>query len=71
MREISASEARTHLPQLLDNVNGRAITCLVPDSHSRQTEIDDAIDSIEAFRKQTGKLTLDEILSARPNGHQC
>jgi prevent-host-death family protein len=79
MREIQASEAKTHLPQLLDDVergetvvitrHGRAIARIVPEAHRRQVEIDRAIESIKALRQRTGKITLDELLSARHEGH--
>jgi prevent-host-death family protein len=79
MREIQASEAKTHLPELLDDVergetvvitrHGRAIARIVPEAHRRQAEIDRAIESIRALRQRTGKITLDELLSARHEGH--
>jgi len=56
MREIQASEAKTRLPQLLDDVergetvvitrHGRAIARIVPEAHLRQAEIDKAIENI-------------------------
>jgi prevent-host-death family protein len=80
MREIQASEAKTHLPQLLDDVergetivitrHGRAIARLVPEAHRRREEIDRAIQSIRALRPHTGKITLAELLSARHEGHK-
>ena len=80
MREIQASEAKTHLPQLLDDVergetlvitrHGRAIARIVPEIGLRRQEIDNAIDNIKALRKRTGKLTLEEIISARHEGHR-
>jgi prevent-host-death family protein len=80
MREIQASEAKTHLPQLLDDVergetvvitrHGRAIARLVPEAQRRQAEIDQAIDTISRLRARVGKLTLDELLSARHEGHK-
>jgi prevent-host-death family protein len=80
MREIQASEAKTHLPQLLDDVergetvvitrHGRAIARIVPEAHQRQAEIDRAIDCIKALRQRTGKITLEELLSARHEGHK-
>ncbi len=80
MREIQASDAKAHLPQLLDDVergetvvitrHGRAIARLVPEAHRRQEEIDRAIEGIKAVRKRTGKITLDELLSARHEGHK-
>ena len=80
MREIQASEAKTHLPRLLDDVergetvvitrHGRAIARIVPEAHRRQAEIDRAIESIKALRQRTGKITLEELLSARHEGHK-
>ena len=79
MREIQASEAKAHLPQLLDEVergetivitrHGRAIARIVPEAQRRQEEIDRAIESIKALRQRTGKISADEILSARHEGH--
>lgn len=75
MREIQASEAKAHLPQLLDDVergetliitrHGRAIARIVPESARRQEEVDEAIAGIRELRKRSGKITLKEILSAR------
>jgi prevent-host-death family protein len=80
MREIQASEAKTHLPQLLDDVergetvvitrHGRAIARLVPEAHLRQAEIDQAIEAMSRLRARVGKLTLAELLSARHEGHK-
>jgi antitoxin (DNA-binding transcriptional repressor) of toxin-antitoxin stability system len=49
--------------------HGRAIARIVPEAHRRQAEIDRAIESIKALRQRTGKITLDELLSARHEGH--
>ena len=80
MREIQASEAKTHLPQLLDDVergetviitrHGRAIARLVPEVRRRQEEVDRAIQSIRALREHTGKITLAELRSTRHEGHR-
>jgi prevent-host-death family protein len=80
MREIQASEAKTHLPQLLDDVergetliitrHGRAIARIVPEVNRRQEEIDDAIESIMALRKRNGKITFEELRSAREEGRK-
>ena len=77
MREIQASEAETHLAQLLDDVervvitrHGRAIARIVPEAHRRQVEIDRAIECIKALRQRTGKIALDELLAARHAGHK-
>lgn len=79
MREIHASDAEIHLPQLLDEVergatvritrHGRAIARLVPEADRRQAEIDEAVANIRALRRRTGTITVDEILSARNEGH--
>ena len=80
MREIQASEAKTHLPQLLDEVergetlvitrHGRPIARIVPEAHLQQAEIDQAIEGIKAIRKRAGRITLDEILADRHEGHK-
>jgi prevent-host-death family protein len=77
----TGSEAKTHLPQILDDVergetvvitrHGRRIARLVPEATRRQTEIDEAVESILALRKRLkGKITLEEILSSRHEGHR-
>jgi len=80
MREIQASEAKTHLPQLLDDVergetliitrHGRAIARIVPEINRRQAEIDSAIKGIMSLRKRTGKITLAQLRSARDEGRK-
>ena len=81
MREIRASEAKTHLPQILDEVergetvvitqHGRPIARLVPEAERRQAEIDEAVESILALRKRLkGKITLEELLSSIHEGHK-
>jgi prevent-host-death family protein len=80
MREVQASEAKVHLPQLLDDVergetvvitrHGRAIARLIPEMQQRRQEIDRAIDGIRSLRKRTGKISVAELLSARHEGHK-
>ena len=80
MREIQASEAKAHLPQLLDDVergetliitrHGRAIARIVPEVDRRQEEIDKAIASIRELQKRTGKITVEELRSAREEGRK-
>ncbi len=80
MREIQSSEAKTHLPQILDAVergetivitrHGRAIARIVPEVDQRQDEIAKAKAQIVAFRASMPRLSLDEILSARHEGHK-
>jgi prevent-host-death family protein len=78
MREIQASKARTHLLRLLDDVergetliitrHGRAIARIVPEVKRRQEEIDSAIEGIMALRQRNGKITFEELRTAREEG---
>lgn len=80
MREIQASDAKAHLSQLLDEVErgetivitrrGRAIARMIPESGPRQHEIRDAIENIKELRKHTGKVSIEEILAWRHEGHK-
>jgi prevent-host-death family protein len=80
MRDVQASDAKTHLPQILDEVergdtvritrHGRPIARIVPETDRRQAEIDKAVENIKALRRRTGKIKLEEILSARHEGHK-
>ena len=80
MREVQSSEAKTHLPQLLDAVergetivitrHGRAIARIVPEIDQRQAGILKAKAQIAAFRETMPRLSLDEIQSARHEGHK-
>ena len=80
MREVQASEAKTHLPSILDAVergetvaitrHGRRIARLVPEEERRQEEIDQAIANIRAFGRKNGKITAAEIISARDEGRE-
>ena len=80
MREVQASEAKTHLPRLLDEVergetivitrHGRPIARIVPEADRRQAEIDAAIARIQERRTRAGRVTPEELLSARHEGHK-
>ena len=80
MREIQASEAKAHLSELLDDVergetliitrHGRPIARIVPGADRRQEEIDKAIANIKELRKRTGKITFEELRSARDEGRR-
>ena len=79
MREIQSSLAKTHLPQLLDEVergetivitrHGRPIARLVPEVTERE-RVEDVLGRVRTFRQTMPRLTLDEILSARHEGHK-
>jgi prevent-host-death family protein len=80
MREIRASDAKTHLPQLLSEVergetliitrHGRAIARIVPERDLRQEEVDAAIASIQSRRRRMGRITFAELKSARDEGRR-
>lgn len=78
MREIQASEAKTHLPKLLDDVergetlvitrHGRRIARIVPEVDRRQQEVDEALAAIRVLRTRTGRVSTADLLSARDEG---
>lgn len=80
MREVQASEAKTHLPQLLTDVergetivitrHGRAIARIVPVNEGRKAELGLLLAEMRALGRSVGKITRDEILSARHEGHK-
>jgi prevent-host-death family protein len=80
MREIQASEAKVHLPRLLDEVergetliitrHGRPIARLVPEVDRLQEEIDKSLAGIQELRRRTGRITVAELLSARNEGRR-
>jgi prevent-host-death family protein len=80
MREIQASEAKVHLPRLLDDVergetliitrHGRRIARIVPEADRRQEEVDRALTSIQELRDRHSRITVDELLSARDEGRK-
>jgi prevent-host-death family protein len=78
MREVHVSDANSRFPELLDEVergetlvitrDGRAIARIVPEVDRRQEEVDQAIANIRALRERNGKITVQELLSARDEG---
>lgn len=80
MRVIQSSEAKTRLSELLDEVergetivitrHGKAIARLAPEQDQRRAELASVIERIRSNRANMPKLTLDEILSARHEGHK-
>ncbi len=79
-REVQASEAKTHLPRLLDEVergetiiitrHGRPIARIVPETERRKEEIDAAIADMKVFGRKSGKATIEEILSLIREGRK-
>jgi prevent-host-death family protein len=80
MREVQASEAKAHLPSLLDAVergetviitrHGKPIARIVPEVDLRQAELDRVIAEIEEFRKTMPRIPLEELVAARHEGHK-
>ena len=84
MREIQASDAKTHLPRLLDEVergetivitrHGRAIARIVPEVSRRRAEIDVAVEDLRALRASIaargGSLSWDELKAFRDEGRR-
>jgi prevent-host-death family protein len=80
MREIQASEAKTHLPQLLDEIergesiiitrHGRAIARLIPEDVVRRDGQTEAVERLKALRETMPRVPLDELLAMRHEGHR-
>jgi prevent-host-death family protein len=80
MREIQASQAKTHLLQLLDDVergetvvitrHGRPVARLAPEINPDQDKVNAAIAGMRALRSRIGRLSLEEVLSARDEGRK-
>lgn len=79
-RTVQASEAKTHLPELLDDVergvtliitrHGRPIARLVPESEVTQASVSQAIARIQARRRRNPHVPVEEILSLRDEGRR-
>ena len=80
MREIEASEAKNTLETLLTEVergetiiitrHGKPIARIVPEDDQRRAQVQRVFAEMEEFRKTMPALTLEEILSARHEGHK-
>ena len=80
MREVPSSDAKTHLPQLLDEVergttivitrHGRPVARLVPEEGRRWEEASRAVDDLQTLRKGAGKISREELLALRHQGHK-
>jgi prevent-host-death family protein len=80
MREIQASEAKTHLPRLLSVVehgetviitrHGKPIARLVPEEEFKQKECLETINQLIKFRRTMPKIPLKELLQGRHEGHK-
>lgn len=80
MREIQASEVKARLPHYLDQVergetliitrHGKPIARLVPEQESKRDQIRGALEEIAVIRKSASKMSTEEILAARHDGHK-
>jgi prevent-host-death family protein len=80
MKEVQASEAKTHLPSLLDAVergetivitrHGRPIARIVPEADHRRARLDRVFAEVEEFRKTMPRISVEELLEARHEGHK-
>jgi len=80
MREIQSSEAKAHLTQLLSAVergesftitrHGQPVAQLVPVADRRRMAVRQTLRQIDALRQTMPGLSVEEILSARHEGHR-
>lgn len=78
MQTIQASEAKTHFLRILDDVErgesiiitrrGKPIARISPQVEIDRERVQRAIEGMQALRKRIGKMTTEEILSARDEG---
>ena len=81
MREIQASEAKTHLARLLDEVergetlvitrHGRAIARIVPEIDRKQEQIDEAMRANSKSEIANRAIEVEELLSARDESRKA
>ena len=79
-RTVQASEAKSRLLQLLDDVeqgetivitrHGRPIARLEPEAASRSAEIEGAIGDLRQLGRRTGRIDVAELLAARDTGRR-
>lgn len=80
MKVIQASDAKTHLPQLLDEVergetllitrHGRSIARIVPETDQRRAELSRAVERMQQRRRRMPRVIVKELLSARDEGRK-
>jgi prevent-host-death family protein len=80
MKCIQASVAKTHLPELLDEVergativitrHGKPIARLIPDEDTRREEALQAMREMREARKTAPRATIEEILAWRDEGRK-
>jgi prevent-host-death family protein len=78
MRTFQASEAKTHFLRILDEVergesvlitrHGKPVARISPQAEIDRERVQEATERMRALRQRIGKLSLEEILSARDEG---
>ena len=78
MQTIQASEAKTKFLSILDEVergasvivtrHGKPVARIIPEAQIDRERVEKAVESMRALRQRIGKLSLEEILSARDEG---
>jgi len=78
MQTIQASVAKSKFLSILDEVergasvivtrHGKPVARIVPEAEIDRERVERAIEGIRALRQRIGKLSLEEILSARDEG---
>jgi prevent-host-death family protein len=78
MQTIQAAEARTHFLRILDDVergesvliarNGKTVARISPLTEIDRQAVEQAMEGMRALRQRIGKLSIEEILSARDEG---
>ncbi len=79
-RTIQASEAKTHFLRILDEVEqgqsilvtrrGKTVARIIPEKQIDRAKVLRAIEDMRALRKRIGKLSIEDILSARDEGRE-
>ena len=80
MIQVQASDAKTHLPSLLDKVehgetiiitrHGKPIARLVPDPEQRKTDFAKSMEILKELRKRVKPVTREEIMAWKHEGHK-
>jgi prevent-host-death family protein len=78
MQTIQASHAKTHFLRILDDVergesivitrHGKQVALISPKAEIDQERVQEAFEGMRLLRQRIGKLSLEEILSARDEG---
>jgi prevent-host-death family protein len=78
--EYQASDAKAKWAEVLDEVErgrtvritrrGKTIARVVPEAEVRRREVAEAIARLRALREKVGKMSREEILASRHEGHK-